>query len=359
MTAGRIILLAAVMLAAGCAGPEAVVRHPVRSMGFIADSMPTPQCHASTLAESGGRLVAAWFGGTHEGSPDTRIWFTHREAAGWAPPRAVADGLMPGGERYPCWNPVLHPAKDGTLMLFYKVGPNPREWWGMLKTSQDDGRTWGPPVRLPNGIAGPVRTRPIEPARGVLLCPSSTEDRGWQVWMERTADQGWTWSRSGPLNDTASIEAIQPSLLWEPDGTVLALGRTRQGRMFSMTSADTGRTWTPMRLLEFLCSNAGVDGTVLADGRRVVAYNHARNHPDDWWVGRDTVALAVSDDGRRWAAGALLEVEPGAEFSYPSILQTRDGALHVTYTWKRKLIRHVILDPGVIAGRPYRGLEWP
>ena len=125
-----------------------------------------------------------------------------------------------------------------------------------------------------------------------------------------------------------------------------------------MTSADEGRSWSEMQLLEFLCSNSGVDGITLVDGRRIVAYDHARNAAGDWRVGRDTIAIAVSADGRHWEAGCLVEVESGAEFSYPSIIQTGDGLIHLTYTWKRQRIRHVVMDPALLRNRPFRGEEW-
>jgi predicted neuraminidase len=342
----------------GCGGAVVSSRYPVRSMEFIADTMPTPQCHASTIIEMGGRPAVAWFGGEYEGSPDTRIWFSQMENGRWTRARVVANGIMPDGKRFACWNPVLHHAHDGTLMLFYKAGPNPREWWGMLAASGDLGASWTAPVRLPEGYVGPVRNHPVEFQDGALLCPSSTEDHGWQVWMERTPDKGTTWTKTGPLNDTASIGAIQPAILVEPDGGLLALGRTKQGRMFSMTSVDEGRSWSTMKLLDFVCSNSGIDGVTLADGRRVVVYNHARNAAGDWRVGRDTLALAVSMDGRKWETGCLIETEPGAEFSYPSVTQTGDGLIHVTYTWKRHRIRHVVVDPGLLNGRPFRGSEW-
>ena len=342
----------------GCGIGVVSTRHPVRSMGFIGDTMPTPQCHASTIVEVDGRPVVAWFGGEHEGSVDTRIWLSALGDEGWTSARPVADGIMADGKRFACWNPVLHRLRDGTLLLFYKVGPNPREWWGMLTSSHDAGISWDVPVRLPDGFVGPVRNHPVELSNGDLLCPSSTEDHGWQVWMERTADRGGSWTKVGPLNDMATIEAIQPSLLQEPGGELLALGRTRQGRMFSMSSADGGRSWSEMRLLDFLCSNSGVDGITLADGRRVVVYDHARNDAGDWRVGRDTIVIAVSQDGRRWEAGCLVEVEPGAEFSYPSVMQMRDGMIHLTYTWKRQRIRHVVIDPALLRGRPFRGEEW-
>ena len=105
---------------------------------FIYTKPPTPQCHASTLAETSSALVAAWFGGTHEKHPDVGIWVSRQPAGGaWTTPVQVATGVVAPGDRHPCWNPVLFQPETGPLLLFYKVGPNPAEWWGMMIRSAD------------------------------------------------------------------------------------------------------------------------------------------------------------------------------------------------------------------------------
>src|SRR6186997_1689603 len=109
---------------------------------FVYERAPFPAAHASTIVETSDGLVAAWFGGTGEGKPDVGIWVSRRDAARWSPPAPVADGLQPDGTRHPCWNPVLFQPTHGPLLLFYKVGPSPREWWGLVRTSADLGRTW-------------------------------------------------------------------------------------------------------------------------------------------------------------------------------------------------------------------------
>jgi predicted neuraminidase len=228
----------------------------------------------------------------------------------------------------------------------------------MMKNSSDGGLTWSEPVRLPEGVIGPVKNKPLEFENGELLCPSSTEDHGWQVWFERTSDRGASWSRIGPLNDTAAVEAIQPSILRRSGRWLQAVGRTKQDRMFSMESTDGGETWTRMQLLDFWCSNSGLDGVVLKDGRMLVVYNHARNTAGKWSAGREMLNVAVSLDGKEWERGCVLEREEGEEFSYPSIIQTDDGLVHITYTWKRQRIRHVVLDPSRIEPSPFRGLAW-
>ena len=157
--------------------------------------------------------AAAWFGGTREGSPDVGIWLSRHENGKWTAPVEVATGVQSATNRYPCWNPVLFQPKPGPMLLFYKVGPSPSAWWGMLMTSADGGKTWLKPRRLPEGILGPIKNKPVELSSGDLLCPSSTEDHGWRVHFERTRDWGQTWETTGPLNDGREISAIQPSIL--------------------------------------------------------------------------------------------------------------------------------------------------
>lgn len=356
MRAAAIGLFIAVM--ASTAHAQRPLSAAVVTQEFICDTMPTAACHASSIIFIDGDPAVAWFGGSYEGCADVGIWFSRRAGGTWGTPVRIADGAGAQGEQFACWNPVLHRLKDGSVLLFYKVGPNPRAWWGMMKRSFDGGTTWSAPMRIPDGCVGPVRNHPLETASGELLCPSSTESTGWKVWIERTPDAGRTWTLLGPLNDTSAIEAIQPALVDMGVQGILAVGRTKQGRLFQTVSRDTGWTWEPMTLGGFLCSNSGVDAVRLRDGRVMLVYNHARNDPARWNVGRDTMAVAVCADGKHWQAGVLLEVERGAEFSYPSVALSPDGLVHITYTWKRQKIRHLVLDPTKVPGRPFRGVEW-
>jgi predicted neuraminidase len=141
---------------------------------------PTPQCHASTIAETASGLVTAWFGGTHEKHSDVGIWVSRRVGGAWSDPIEVADGVQSPTERYPCWNPVLFQPNDGPLLLFYKVGPSPSTWWGMMMTSEDDGATWSEARKLGTDsrighLLGPVKNKPVQLEDGSILCPSSTE----------------------------------------------------------------------------------------------------------------------------------------------------------------------------------------
>ena len=320
---------------------------------FLYESAPFPSCHASTIAESGDSLVAAWFGGTHERHPDVGIWVARKQQgentrSEWSAPVEVANGVV-GSDRFPTWNPVLFQPSNGPLVLFYKVGPTPRDWWGMLTTSDDGGRTWSTPQRLPNGIIGPVKNKPIELAGGVLLCPSSSEDQGWRLHFERTRDLGQNWESTGPLNDPARIRAIQPSVLVHADGRLQALGRTRERGVFQTWSDDAGETWGPVTELGLPNPSSGTDAVTLADGRHLLVYNHNPNYK-----GRSPLNVAVSDDGQQWRAALVLEDDRDhpAGYSYPAVIQTADGLVHITYTWRRERIKHVVIDPNRLADCP-------
>jgi len=321
---------------------------------FIFERAPFPSSHASTIVETRDGLVAAWFGGTRERDPDVGIWVSRHSASGWTTPAEVANGVQADGTRHPCWNPVLFQPSNGPLVLFYKVGPSPREWWGEVRTSGDGGRSWSAAARLPPGILGPIRAKPVVLPDGALLAGSSTEHAGWVVRMEtfRALAAGarrWTtgvlgapgsWSATGPLNDPAELEAIQPTVLLHGGGRLQVLCRTRQGVIAEGWSEDGGRTWSRLARTPLPNPSAGIDALRLRDGRFLLVYNPSAS-------AREELALAVSADGRFWRRAVTLEDPPG-EHSYPAMIQGRDGRVHVTYTWRRERIKHVVVDPALL-----------
>jgi len=326
---------------------------------FICENPPHPQCHASTIIDVPAGLVAAWFGGTREGNNDVGIWVSRKIDGRWTPPVEVANGVQPADAsgnvaRHPCWNPVLFQPRCGPLMLFYKVGPTPQTWWGMLMTSTDGGQTWSPPRRLADGFLGPIKNKPVQLPGGVVLCPSSTESTErpskWRAHFERSSDLQ-TWQMIGPVNDGVEFGAIQPSILLLGGDKLLAVGRTRQGVVFQITSDDLGKTWGKMTASTLPNPNSGTDAVTLRDGRHLIIYNHTRK-------GRSPLNVALSPDGTTWYAALVLESEPG-EYSYPAIIQAATGQVEITYTWKRQRVKHVTLDPAKLVGRPMKDGHWP
>lgn len=340
---------------------------PVIETEFIYEKAPFPSCHASTIVEAtDGTLVSAWFGGTQEKHPDVGIWVSRKVNQTWTAPIEVANGVqyqkIDGTlVRHPTWNPVLFQPKNGPLLLFYKAGPSPQTWWGLITTSSDCGKTWTTPRRLPEGILGPIKNKPLELANGDIVCPSSTESPGadlWQVHMELTSDQGLTWRKTEPLNDGKSIGAIQPSLLQLGENGLIAVGRTKQKRVFEIRSQNGGITWGEMHSSSLPNPNSGVDAVTLVDSRHLLVYNHVSGKQDSWGE-RSPLNLAISKDGSTWQAALKLEDTPKGEFSYPAVIQTRDGLVHVTYTWNRAKIKHVVIDPKKIQPRDFNQGTWP
>ncbi|GAB4463219.1 MAG: exo-alpha-sialidase [Armatimonadaceae bacterium] len=307
---------------------------PIIQDGFLFENAPFRSCHASTIAETPDGLIAAWFGGTHEKHPDVGIWVARRDGERWLPPVEVATGTEESGKRYPTWNPVLFALSRNDLRLFYKVGPSPDTWWGMVLESADCGKIWSAPVRLPEGILGPIKNKPVALPDGTILSPTSTEHNGWRIHFERSTDGGETWTR----HEVAGEGAIQPSVLLGRNGHLLAPCRSRRGGKLLLTeSHDSGRTWSPLRELDLPNPNSGTDAVTLADGRHLLVYNHTSEK-------RTPLNLALSPDGIHWKRVWDLETEPG-EYSYPAVIQGSDGTVHLTYTWNRTHIRYVALDP--------------
>lgn len=334
---------------------------PVLRSGFIYEQAPYPQCHASTIVETtDGALAASWFGGTHEKHPDVCIWFARFENGAWGEGVQVADGGQADGTRHPTWNPVLFQPPGGDLILFYKVGPDPFGWWGMVITSADGGRSWSEPRRLPDGVLGPIKNKPEVLSDGSWISPSSTEagegvgadvGAGWRLHFEISRDQGRSWTLTDPVETPLNIDAIQPSILIHPEGVLQAVARARQGALASTWSNDGGRTWSPIGAIDLPNPNSGTDAVTLADGRHLMIYNHSGHAADQPGKGpRYPLNVALSDDGVAWRNVLTLESEPvPAGYAYPAVIQASDGLVHVTYTHDRTRIRHVVLDPSRFA----------
>lgn len=344
----KALLLSATLLVLAARAAAQIV-----SAGFIYESAPYPSCHASTLAENKrGELVAAWFGGTKERDLDVCIYVARRENGRWLEPVMVADGVQPDGKRLPTWNPVLFQPKDGPLFLFYKVGPKPSEWWGLYRISNDGGRSWEAPVLLPKGVLGPIKNKPVILADGTWLSPSSREEGedGWRLVFERSRDQGKTWELTSPVPSKLGIGAIQPSVLFLPHNRLAAVSRTRNGILALTWSEDSGATWKELLPLGLPCPNSGTDAVTLADGRQLLVYNHNSTTFEKPGKGvRYPIDVALSDDGLNWRHVLTLDAKPcDAGYAYPSVIQSADGLVHISYTWDRKRIKHVVLDPSLL-----------
>ena len=112
-----------------------------------------------------------------------------------------------------------------------------------------------------------------------------------------------------------------------------------------------GRDWNEMTLTELPNPNSGIDAVTLKSGSHALVYNHTLR-------GRSPLNLAISSEALSWRAALVLENTPG-EFSYPAVIQSADGLLHISYTWKRQRIKHVVVDPARLGGKPIKDGNWP
>ena len=327
---------------------------------FIFNNAVFPESHAATIAETPGGLIAAWFGGTKEGNKDVCIYTSTFVNNNWTVPVKVADGIINDTLRYPCYNPVLYYAKNGELLLFYKIGPNVAGWNGYMMRSNDDGKIWSSRENLPEGFLGPIKNKPVL-INDVLVCPSSTEKDGWKVHFEYSKDNGKTWTKSAAINDGKIMSAIQPSILNYKDGQLQVLCRSKNRTINESWSTDGGKTWNAMTASALPNNNSGTDAVTLKDGRQLLVYNHvkpAENLPNGKGA-RTPLNVAISNDGKKWFAVALLEDSPISQYSYPSVIQTKDGLVHIVYTWRREKIKHVVIDVSKIERKEIVNGEWP
>lgn len=204
-------------------------------------------------------------------------------------------------------------------------------------SSEDGGASWSAARRLGDGILGPIKDKPIQLTDGTILAGSSTEDDGWKVHVESSRDGGKTWSKTESLNDGDKTRLIQPTLLDHGNGLMQMLCRSRSGWIYQSWSSDSGKSWEMPTATKLANPNSGIDAVQLADGRSLLVYN-------DSPTVRRPLNVAVSGDGHVWKMVLVVEDSDG-QLSYPAVIQTADGMVHITYTWKRLKIRHVVIDP--------------
>ena len=373
---------------------------------FLYEHTFFPEAHASTIVElKNGDLVAGYFGGTHERDPDVCIWVNIKKKGSdeWSVPILAADGVLsiddpnakymglsglkddttpatkgPIGtpesynyvtkttrlqnvsdklKRKSCWNPVLFEMPDGELWLFFKIGSSVGDWTGWLTKSKDGGKTWSQKEPLPfdpegRAFLGPIKNKP-ELINGRLLCPSSTEKNGWRFHMEilDLKTREWKWI---PVESTEAIktddnklhpiDCIQPSILKLKDGRLQVTMRTHNAKIATSFSSDNGDTWTPVTLLDIENNQSGTDAVTLKDGRHALIYNNFETLPLTPKGVRTPCSIALSNDGTNWQHILTLEDSPIDQYSYPAIIQGKDGKLHCVYTWRRQRVAYKQID---------------
>ena len=353
---------------------------------FLYETTSFPQCHAGTILElPNGDLLASYFGGTRERNPDVCIWVSRKakDSDKWDEPVLAADGvfeldtpdaLLAGIndstteasagpilpyhkgilKRKACWNPVLYQMPDGEILLFFKIGLKVADWTGWLVRSNDGGKTWSKREPLPKGFIGPVKNKP-ELINNRLVCGSSTEGDGWRLHFEIYDLATKQWKYVGPIEAEDAIRTdkpekqqpifiIQPSIIKLKDARLQVLCRTRNAKIGTSFSSDGGDTWSKVTLLDVPNNQSGTDAVTLKDGRHALIYNNFETVLGTPKGPRTPISIALSDDGTNWQHALTLEDSPISQYSYPAIIQGKDGSLHCIYTWRRLRMAYKKID---------------
>jgi predicted neuraminidase len=349
---------------------DGVIRTSPRDPALEEALLPTlhpGDSHAANLLElDDGDLLCTWFNGPDEGDPDTNIVLSRlaRGSGRWSEPQLLASDPERAEQ-----NPVLAQDAAGTVWLFHPSNtPHDQKTARLVvRTSRDRGRTWSEPRTLIEGPGIFVRNPPLALPDGSWLLPAYWCRAGGELSTVLISEDGGTGWREHALPDAAHL--VQMTAVRREDGSLFAMFRSRAAdRIHAAESFDLGRSWTPLTRTELPNNNSAVQLTRLASGAIALVYNDASLERDQFrWVGegpgrrkkalRTPLTLALSEDGgRTWpyrrdvqrADEEYRENELG--YSYPSVLQTRDGRLHLAYSYLRKTIKHVRLDENWLRG---------
>ena len=293
-----------------------------------------PSSHCATLTElQDGRLLAVWYSGSREGANDVALISATWDGR-WSTPTVLLD--TPG---LPDGNPTLWTAADGTVRLFHVV-IHGHGWSSVLpyyRTCTADGNTWSESAPFVDREGLMFRCRPLTLSTGRIVLPAYDE-QDWSGLCYLSDDGGNAWRAAAKM--VSPVGCIQPAVVERRDGSLCAWLRTGEEGdcIWQSDSADGGETWSPCRRTGWANPNSGLDLIRCADGSWVLACNPTT-------AGRGVLSLARSEDeGATWRE-LRVEDEPGAEFSYPALLQARDGRCHLLYTYRRETVKHVSFEP--------------
>lgn len=307
---------------------------------LIFDRIPgAPVHHCSSITEAGnGDLLVSWYGGSYESSDD-QVIFLSRCAKGtqqWSKPRVLirSPGKPPGNavlftdDRKRVW--LVWGRMEGEQPMIRGTGWDACRLF--FRTSDDNGTTWTEDKPFFHDTLGWLpRNLTIRLKDGTLVLPLSDERNGGGVDLSfflATRDNGATWTRSGTMRG-----GEQPTFIERNDGSLLAYLRVRP-KIVAAESQDKGGSWTTPAPTQWNNPDSGISMRKLANGHVLLVFNNQSNARSPLHIARST------DDARTWSEPLKLETDPG-EYSYPSIMQTSDGLIHLIYTYRRYSIKHI------------------
>lgn len=366
--------------------------------GHVMAYLPTkfPSNHAANLIElQNGDLLCTWFAGLAEGSPDIKIVCARLPKDGdrWTEPVLLSDDYDRSEQ-----NPALFQQADGTVWLLHTAQSSrgmmtPAEWKEKVKRgeasghftmqetafvrvrkSTDNGHTWSEPVTMFDKPGSFCRHPITVLSNGDWLFPMwySLEEpdaskpqygRDYSV-VQISSDQGETWTE---VEVPESQKRVHMCIVETKPGHCVAFFRSRSAdRIYRSVSEDYGRTWTVPTATSLPNNNASIQAIRLQDGAIAIIFNHARAGDDPsaviWHPVRVPVTIALTyDEGLTFPHMRHLEMGDGfagenyikknTQHHYPTIIQGRDGALHVAYTYHSRIgIKYHRIDENWITG---------
>jgi alpha-L-rhamnosidase len=345
----------------------ASVDHPVytRELLYEVGSADFPSCHAASIEElPDGTLLSVYFGGSKEGADDVEARLSRKEPGqAWEAPISVADSGGGDSDGLAIENPSIFHSREGKTFLFYMVKFGSPNRVGTMKTSTDGGKTWSEARTICDKCMGSEKNKAVQLEDGTILSPTADRNGffdGGSLLVERSTDGGETWEPLTPVDDGDVDRAIQPTIMFHADGRLQMMSRG-SGKIPMTWSSDNGETWSTLEKSVLPGNWAGIDAVTLRDGRQFLVYNHVPTS-EGGKGGRCFLNAAVSDDGVAWSAAQVLGICDGGQLSYPSVIQSRDGLVHVVHTWHRKSIAHIVINPYLITDdtiEPMPDGEWP
>lgn len=296
--------------------------------------------HCSTLVEAANKdLLCLWYGGAYESSNDQVLFLSRRKPGQreWSVPQVVVEN-----PDQPPGNAILFVDHQERLWLVWCRMESTRpirrgSGWNrcrlMYRISGDHGESWSEDKPLVEDDLWAVpRNVPLHLKSGRLVLPvEATVERAEGSIFLLTDDDGKTWQRSHFIPGGS-----QPTLAERGDGTLVAYLR-QAPRILQLESKDQGLTWTQPQRTELANPDAGIAMTRLANGHWLMVFN-------DTPTQRTPLSITRSlDEGQTWEKPLHLESNPG-EYSYPCIIQTADGKIQLTYTFRRYAIKHTELN---------------
>jgi len=327
--------------------------------GYACEECLVPSVHGANVVETlDGGLLATWFGGSREGGRDVVLWGAEFSpgSLSWSTPRRIVGPAetqaMLGRYIKTVGNSVLVRGEQGELWLYY-VTVSVGGWAGSSLNailSQDDGKTWDAPRRL---ITSPFfnfstlnKSGALRYSDGTIGLPVYHEFIGKFAELLHLDNAGRVLDKT---RITHGRHSIQPVVLPLDGQQALALMRDtgpKPGRVLISRSNDAGQHWSADEKLQLPNPDSAVAGLRRSDGSLLLVFNDTES-------GRSSLALAVSrDQGQSWKTVKHFEQssDGNGEFSYPSLIRSSNGTMHLLYTWNRKRIRHITFNDNWIDG---------